>query len=286
MPVIWDSLRRYRFSKLPALSQVPRVENPSWDVFSAYFVAQGAPVVITDSPVFADRAVTVESMMTASDAREIHVNVRSGNYLTVEARRQDRMQLSAYVEKYIRPSEKDGPEDEGSRSLPRYAGNTPLTHEQFAALGFRAPQCFGNQNFAAPRLWFGPKGSATPLHYDGRDNLICQYIGRKHLTLYPPGQIRWLYTRDKAPAWSLVADPRRPDLDKFPLFARAKGVEVTLNAGELLYLPARWSHFVRNLDVSVMVNFWPEYTKAQAAKVNFVTGMRRVRTRLVRLTRV
>lgn len=33
---------------------------------------------------------------------------------------------------------------------------------------------------------------------------------------------------------------------------------MTLNPGEILYLPARWSHFVVNLDIAVMVNFWHE----------------------------
>src|SRR3546814_13605907 len=93
-----------------------------------------------------------------------------------------------------------------------------------------------------------------------RSNLSCQYIGTKHLTLYPPSQIPWLYTRGSAPAWSDVADPRQPDLAKFPLFTKAKAVEVTLVAGEMLYLPARWSHFVVNLDTSLMVNFWPDIT--------------------------
>ena len=48
---------------------------------------------------------------------------------------------------------------------------------------------------------------------------------------------------------------------KFPLFAKARSVDVTLNPGEILYLPARWSHFVLNLEISVMVNFWHEPSK-------------------------
>jgi ribosomal protein L16 Arg81 hydroxylase len=121
----------------------------------------------------------------------------------------------------------------------------------------------------------------TPLHYDSRDNLICQYIGSKHLTLYPPSQIPWLYTSGFAPSWSAVADPRDPDIKKFPLFNRAKSLEVTLTAGELLYLPARWSHFVRNLETSLMVNFWPQYTTAQEMKIGLGQRVARAK-RLVR----
>ena len=279
MPVL-GLLRRHRFSQRPTLSQVPRIESPSWDVFNTCFVAPAVPVVITGSPLFADGAVTLDGLVRP-ETRDIPVNVRSGDYLNVSARQEGRMLLAEYVERIVRPSERDVGEQDDDGALPCYAGNTPLTHEQFEAIGFRAPDCFGDQKFDAPRLWFGPKGSATPLHYDSRDNLICQYIGRKHLTLYPPSQIPWLYTYGYAPSWSQVGDPRRADLNKFPLFARARAVEVTLLAGEMLYLPARWSHFVVNLDISVMVNFWPEHTPAQRARIELVAGAYRLKYRLL-----
>ena len=63
---------------------------------------------------------------------------------------------------------------------------------------------------------------------------------------------------DFGPAWSRIPDPRTPDLEAFPLFAKARSVDVTLNPREILYLPARWAQFVLNLEVSVMVNFWHE----------------------------
>jgi hypothetical protein len=99
--------------------------------------------------------------------------------------------------------------------------------------------------------------------------------------LYPPSQIPWLYTRSYAPAWSGVSDPRRPDLQKFPLFARAKAVEVTLNAGEVLYLPKKWGHFVVNVETSLMVNFWPEYTSAQKLTIRLRGKAAGVKRRLI-----
>lgn len=278
---IWDSLHRYHFSRLAPLSQVPRVVNPPLDVLNRYFVAQAAPIVIIGSPLFSDRPRTLDDIVRRAGGK-IHVNVRGGDYLNGH-RQQERMVLSEYVERYVRPWERDGCDVSDTSSLPRYAGNTPLAGEDFEALGFRYPKCFEGKIFDTPRLWFGPRGSLTPLHYDSRDNLICQYIGTKHLTLYPPSQIRWLYTRGFAPAWSRVVDPRRPNLDKFPLFTRARAVEVTLTEGEMLYLPARWSHFVVNLDASLMVNFWPEHTHAQQTRIAFKHQAFRVKRRLLDL---
>lgn len=281
-------MKRYHFSRLPVVSQIPRVDNPPWEVFERYFVAQAAPVVITGSPLFAGQPLTLEDMARPDVAGHIQVNVRSGNYMNVSTRRNERMALADYVESIIRPLEQEGGGAEGrgldgAESLPRYAGNTPLTYEQFEALGFRAPRFFEGKACAAPRLWFGPKGSATPLHYDSRDNLICQYIGRKHLTLFPPSQIPLLYTSGYAPSWSGVADPRFPDMEKYPRFAAARPVEVTLEAGEILYLPARWAHFVQNLDTSVMVNFWPEHTSAQKARMTLEARARQWKWRLAGL---
>ena len=256
---IEDALHRRRFSKQTTLSEVPRVANPPEDVFRRYFVAQGSPIVIVGSRLFSDERRTLGDLLRPGTA-DVVVHVRGGDYLHGKREYED-MSLAEYVERHIRPFESSALD--GAGALPRYAGNSPLSHEDFMKLGFRYPECFEGRRFDSPRLWFGPKGSATPLHYDSRDNLICQYIGTKRLMLYPPSQIPWLYTRSYAPAGSGVADPRRSDLKKYPLFARAKAVEVTLNAGEVLYLPKKWAHFVVNVETSLMVNFWPEYTRAQ-----------------------
>ena len=262
---VWSFLQRRHFSRLPTISHVPRVENPPWEVFNTYFVQRAAPVIITGSPLFSGRNLTLDGL-TRPGPGDIPVSVRSGNYLNIKERRYEEMPLSRYIEEHIRPWEQGAATAADGSALPHYSGNTPLTWEQFEALGLKAPQCFDGQKFDAPRLWFGPKGSATPLHYDSRDNLICQYIGRKHFILFAPSQIPWLYMRDYSPAWSSISDPRKVDLNKFPLFARAKAVEVTLNAGEMLYLPEHWAQFVLNVETSMMVNFWPEMTPAQERK--------------------
>jgi hypothetical protein len=277
---LWELLHRYDFSKLPPLSEIPRVVNPTADVFTRYFVPLAAPIVITDSPVFATGPRTLEDVVLRN-ADKIHVSVRGGDYVDVNKRQQDRMPLSNYIDRYVNPSERDG-DLGGNGELPRYAGNTRLTHDDFQALGFQYPECFEGKEFIEPRLWFGPRGSLTALHYDPTDNLVCQYIGTKHFILYPPSQIPYLYTRGSAPTWCDVVDPRRVDLNKFPLFANARAVEVTLKAREMLFLPARWAHFVVNLDTSLMVNFWPKYLPPPPPPRDLRTQVKRVKRKACR----
>src|SRR3546814_9188056 len=70
------------------------------------------------------------------------VKVRGGDYVNVRTRQQERLTLSEYIERYVRPWEYDGRDIADTGSLPRYAGNTPLSRENFEALGFRYPECF------------------------------------------------------------------------------------------------------------------------------------------------
>jgi lysine-specific demethylase 8 len=51
-------------------------------------------------------------------------------------------------------------------------------------------------------------------------------------------------------------DVERPDVERFALFAQAQGEELVLEAGEMLYLPPHYWHFVRSLSVSFSISFW------------------------------
>mmetsp|Transcript_41898 Transcript_41898/g.97016 ORF Transcript_41898/g.97016 Transcript_41898/m.97016 type:complete len:120 (+) Transcript_41898:139-498(+) len=51
-------------------------------------------------------------------------------------------------------------------------------------------------------------------------------------------------------------DVARPDLERFPDFARAGVVEVSVRRGEMLYLPAMWYHQVEQRGLTVAVNYW------------------------------
>jgi hypothetical protein len=104
-------------------------------------------------------------------------------------------------------------------------------------------------------LWLGPGGHVEPLHYDESDGTLVQLHGQKQILLFPPGQRRNLYPFPVAhavPYWFSQVNPRRPDLRAFPRLAGAlaERVEVTLNPGELLFLPAGWWHEVAGLGES------------------------------------
>src|SRR3546814_10358167 len=113
--LLWNSLHRYQFSKLPALSQVPRIVNPPADVFKRYFVAQAAPIVLIGSPHFSGQPRSLDDILR-KDVGKIHVKVRGGDYVNVRTRQQERLTLSEYIERYVRPWEYDGRDIADTRS--------------------------------------------------------------------------------------------------------------------------------------------------------------------------
>lgn len=55
---------------------------------------------------------------------------------------------------------------------------------------------------------------------------------------------------------SLQVDVENPDLEKFPKFAEAPFLSCILSPGELLFIPVKYWHYVRALDLSFSVSFW------------------------------
>ncbi len=114
----------------------------------------------------------------------------------------------------------------------------------------------------AVNLWIGNSRSVTAMHRDNYENMYVQLLGRKHFVLLPslcqpcasekslrPAS----YRRAGAAALELRVDndgaddvpfatwdPDGPDLEAAPYSALARPVRVTLEPGDMLYLPAMW----------------------------------------------
>lgn len=71
----------------------------------------------------------------------------------------------------------------------------------------------------------------------------------------PPQIVGWLVGVLLLPA-VLKVDVEAPDLSKFADFAKATYVECILEPGDMLYIPPRYWHYVRSLEISLSVSFW------------------------------
>ncbi|KAI0921861.1 hypothetical protein AcW1_004276 [Taiwanofungus camphoratus] len=148
----------------------------------------------------------------------------------------------------------------------------------------------------AVNLWIGDSASVTSIHSDPYENIYTVIRGAKHFTLLPPTEGWCLeehtypqarYTRSPVSSqlelelsdtttptvrWSSVTDPTVPGA----LPPEAHPIDITVRAGETLYLPAGWWHYVRQSEITIAVNYWYDMESRGMKWVwlNFLRGLR------------
>ena len=111
----------------------------------------------------------------------------------------------------------------------------------------------GNRGF----FWMGPQGTITPFHHDLTNNLLVQISGRKRVKLAASHDAALM--RNDAHCFSRWNGEDLPEAP--PGEGKPRVIEVTLNAGEALFLPVGWWHHVEALDMTIGMSFtnfvWP-----------------------------
>ena len=110
-------------------------------------------------------------------------------------------------------------------------------------------------------------GARLWTHYDAMDNALVQLHGEKRVLLFPPRVAAGLYLDgSSSPIVGLGVDGEGGWPEAFPAYraAREAALEVILQPGDVLYVPALWAHHVEALHgPSVAVNvFFRELDKA------------------------
>jgi len=135
-----------------------------------------------------------------------------------------------------------------------YGGNNKITLEEIQKLGIKPNNNLFN-NFRSGKLWIGPKNSRTSLHKDKPENLALQIYGEKQWTIFNNNDNKNLCYSDnnKKLEWSAY---ELNNYNTCKSAKKAKPIVLVLKQGEMLYLPKQWSHDVKNVSNSIMINFW------------------------------
>jgi hypothetical protein len=228
---------------LPAISEVPRLGVLSAAAFRAR-AAQGLPFLTTGLvkrwPLSAQPPEILRERYS-----HVPVRARVGDYINT-AFAADRAMQDMSMGEYLDVV------DSGVHALPPYLGNLELRELNSLC---HWPTYF--DKMGPPRFWVGPAGTVTPLHCDYDDNIFAQIWGTKRIFLSPPHHDEFLYPREaNAILFGSPFDPEAPDFDQFPLARQATMIEVIVNPGDMLYVPAGWYHQVRALTFSLSSNRW------------------------------
>ncbi|HXH37712.1 MAG TPA: cupin-like domain-containing protein [Thermoanaerobaculia bacterium] len=131
------------------------------------------------------------------------------------------------------------------------------------------PPFFNSEAFNTPQLWMGAAAGQEPvtaLHRDCLTGVLCHLYGRKKFLLYSPDQAELVYPfkRFNAHQPCRVA-PSAPDLERYPLFAKARPIETVLEPGDVLINPVGWFHEVYALGPVISVSFFLKGSKDAAS---------------------
>jgi jumonji domain-containing protein 7 len=116
------------------------------------------------------------------------------------------------------------------------------------------------QNPDAINLWIGNSLSTTALHKDNYENIYVQVIGQKHFVLLPPVSFACVAEQELPPASYMRGndgklkivkeqgdnvpfatwDPDSMEGSSTRYSQYARPIRVTLEKGDMLYLPALW----------------------------------------------
>lgn len=99
-------------------------------------------------------------------------------------------------------------------------------------------------------LFFGGSDARVLMHFDVdmSDFIHIHFEGKKRILLFDQKQSASLYRVPLSVHTIETIDYENPDYEKYPALKNAKGFEIFMEHGDLLYIPKGWWHFNRYLE--------------------------------------
>jgi len=103
-------------------------------------------------------------------------------------------------------------------------------------------------------IWIG-KNTRSGLHYDFEDNFLVQIFGAKKVFLVAPKHAKHVYPLPENFLKSQV-NPMDPDFRKHPKFDHVIVWQGEIKAGDVLFIPRGWYHYIYSPKESISINCW------------------------------
>eukprot|EP00743_Colponemidia_sp_Colp-15_P007979 GILK01008642.1.p1 GENE.GILK01008642.1~~GILK01008642.1.p1 ORF type:complete len:399 (+),score=33.91 GILK01008642.1:36-1232(+) len=254
----------------PISHPISRIPAPSFERFLVEHLDVSVPVIMTgclDGWNALSKWQYLSYWRAVAGYRTVPVEVGS-NYLS-EDWKQELMTLNEFFSRYfeasvLSPATKRRRKDTSAsdKEIGYLAQHTLLEQIPELAKDIVIPdycRMAPQGELQVVNIWLGPGGTVSPIHHDPYHNLLAQVVGSKYIRLYDPSQSEYLYAfQDGLLTNTSPVDVLHPDLKQFPQFGSAKYIDCELTAGDILYIPPKWWHYVQSLSSSCSVSFWFE----------------------------
>lgn len=140
---------------------------------------------------------------------------------------------------------------------------------------------WGALDHSKAMIWIGPQDITTPIHNDAFHNVYAQVKGTKRFILVPPTLHRYLHlfpALHPKHQQSQVLLEHLSSRDSTPSFfpnfftwdhTNSGILVVTLQPGEILFIPDMWYHHVTSLSPSISINVWTEVNESTSFEALF-----------------
>jgi hypothetical protein len=120
---------------------------------------------------------------------------------------------------------------------------------------FPCPELFKGLLDYIGYMFFGGKNTKVRIHYDiDMSNVLhTHFAGRKRVVLISPEYSDLLY-RLPLNTYSLI-DPDKPDYKKYPALQYVKGYDFILEAGDSVFIPSGYWHYMTYLESGFSVSY-------------------------------
>ncbi|XP_004628660.1 tRNA wybutosine-synthesizing protein 5 isoform X1 [Octodon degus] len=243
---------------------VPRLEGVSAERFKQHLYPQRKPLVLRGLDLGPCTSKwTVDYLSHVGGTREVKVHVTAVAQMDFISK--NFVYRTLPFNKLIQRAAEEKHEEffisEDEKYYLRSLGEDPRKdvadiRKQFPLLegDIKFPKFFEEEQFFSSVFRISSPGLQLWTHYDVMDNFLIQVTGKKHITLFSPRDAQYLYLSGSK---SEVVNIDKPDLAKYPLFSKARRHECSLEAGDVLFIPALWFHNVISEEFGVGVNvFW------------------------------
>lgn len=275
--LVEEARELYLDNTVPVLNKTPAPLE-----FHRRFVALNKPVIVSDftkhwpavhkwNNDYLRQVIGQQEVTVAVTPNGYADAVCDGHFIMPEERR---MTMNEFLDIIENPQPKQG-------IFYVQKQNSNLTDEfQKLMQDVETEPAWGTEVFGKPpdaaNMWIGDSRAVTSMHKDHYENLYCVITGWKKFILIPPsdvpfvpyevypaakykeaeGQFSFVPDTNTGQVPWIAIDPLSPDLVQHPEYARCRPIEVTVHAGEMLYLPSLWFHHVRQSHGCIAVNLW------------------------------